>query len=173
MTDIISSLAIPAVIAVLCFCFIRKQNAFESFVKGAREGLSTVVSVLPAMTLLLVALSMFSESGAADGLSAAVSPIADRIGIPAGIIPLVITRPFSGSAATAAYTDVLSRFGADSREAFCASVIMGSGDTLVYVISVYYSVTRVKKTKYVFPVSLFCAVFCVFFACILTSLFYK
>ena len=38
-----------------------------------------------------------------------------------------------------AYSALLDKFGADSFESFAASVIMGSGDTLVYVISVYYS----------------------------------
>ncbi len=173
MLEKLSSLTIPAIILILCICFMKDSRLFDSFVTGAHEGLKTTVSILPTLTLLVVALTMFNSSGAADGISALITPLCERMGVPAGIIPLVITRPFSGSASTAAYASLLDKFGADSLEAFIASVIMGSGDTLVYVISVYYSVTRVKKSRYVLPVAIFVSVFAVFFSCILARIFHR
>ena len=166
----ISSLAVPAVILLFCFCLVR-GSAYESFMKGAKDGLKTSLSVFPVMTLLIVSLSMFSASGAAEMISSFLSPVCSRLGVPEGIIPLVVMRPFSGSASTAAYSALLDKFGADSFESFAASVIMGSGDTLVYVISVYYSAVKAKKSGYVFPVSAFVALFAVFFGCILARLF--
>lgn len=173
MAEMISSLIIPLVLVVLCVCFVKNCGTMDSFLKGAREGLNTTVKILPTMVLLLTALSMFNGSGAAEGISEALAPITEPLGIPSGLIPLIVTRPLSGSASTASYTSVLESFGADSFESFAASVIMGSGDTLVYVISVYYSATRVKKTRYVFPTAVFVMLFSVFFSCVLAHLFYR
>lgn len=172
MTELISSLVIPIVLVVLCVCFIRDDGMMDSFLRGARDGLATTVKILPTMVLLLVSLYLFTGSGAADGLSSLLSPYTTTLGIPSGLIPLILTRPFSGSASTAAYTTLLDTFGADSFEGFAASILMGSGDTLVYVISLYYSATRVKKTCYVFPIAVFVMLFSIFFSCVLAHLFY-
>lgn len=171
MAEYASSFVIPAVLLVLCVCLIRDGSMMDSFLRGAKNGLFTVVNILPTMVLLLAALSLFTQSGAAGGIASLLEPYTTPLGIPAGLIPLVITRPFSGSASTAAYSALLDTYGADSFESFAASILMGCGDTLVYVISVYYSATRVKKTRYVFPVAVFVAVFAVFFSCVLAHFF--
>lgn len=168
----VSALAVPFVLLVLCGCFLKNGRLYDSFVAGAREGLQTAVNLLPTMTLLLTALTMFRESGAADGIARVLAPVCDRFGIPEGIVPLVITRPFSGSASTAAFADLLAEYGADSREAFAAALVMGCGDTLVYVVSVYFSVTRVRQTRCTVPAAVFTAVLGVVMACLLTNLFY-
>lgn len=173
MISTVSSLAVPVVLLALCVCFLRNGKLFDSFTEGAREGLRTAVGLLPTMVLLLSALTMFRESGAADGIAEVLAPLCDRVGIPEGIVPLVITRPFSGSASTAAFADLLAEYGADSREAFAAALVMGCGDTLVYVVSVYYSVTRVRRTRCTVPAAMFTAVLGVLAACILTNLLYK
>ena len=170
--EFISSLAAPVIVIIFCICLMRRRESYSSFVTGAHDGLKTALNVFPVMTMLLVSLSLFEASGAAVGLSSLLSPICVKLGIPEGIIPLIITRPFSGSASTAAYASVLSEYGADSIESFAASIIMGSGDTLVYVISVYYSAVKVKKAGHVFPISVFVALFAVFFGCTLARIFY-
>ena len=108
----ISSLAVPAVILLFCFCLVRgRGSAYESFMKGAKDGLKTSLGVFPVMTLLIVSLSMFSASGAAEMISSFLSPVCSRLGVPEGIIPLVVMRPFSGSASTAAYSALLCGVG--------------------------------------------------------------
>ncbi len=170
--ETLSLTAVPFVLAVLCVCFMKDSSLTASFIKGASEGLRTIVNILPTMTLLIVSLSLFNASGAARGISSFISPVCKFLGIPSGIIPLVITKPFSGSASTAAYSSVLDTFGADSFESFAASVLLGSGDTIVYVISVYYSATRVRSTKYVFPAAFFVYIFSIFLSCSLARIFF-
>jgi len=170
--EILSQAVTPAALVILCLCFLRSGNLFDSFVKGAKNGLKTTVNILPTLTLLLVSLSLFNASGAASGISSVISPACEFLGIPSGIIPLVITKPFSGSASTASYASILETFGADSIEGFASSILMGSGDTLVYVISVYYSATRVKNTRHVFPAAIFVYIFGVFLSCVLARIFF-
>lgn len=169
--EIISSAAAPVIVTVFSLCLIKSGN-ISAFTDGAKKGLETALGVFPIMTLLLVSLSMFEASGAADLLSRVFEPICTALGIPAGIVPLIVTRPLSGSAAVAAYSEVLEKFGADSFESFAASVIMGSGETLVYVISVYYSSSKSRRARCVFPIAAFVSLLAVYLGCTAARLFY-
>ena len=170
----VSALAVPAVIgAVGALMLFGKRNYFDSFLAGARRGLDTAVRLLPTLVALLVAIRMLNASGAVDLLCSLLAPPLDRIGVPAELLPLLLTRPFSGSAATAAYSDLLARLGADSFPALCASVIMGSSDTVVYIIGVYLSYANAKNSRYAYPVAFAVMLFCVFLSCLVCRLWFK
>jgi len=147
-----------------------KRPYFDAFLQGAREGLDTAVRLLPTLVALLVAVGMLRASGAIETVGAWLSPVLERAGVPSELLPLLLTRPFSGSAATATYSSLLERLGADSFAAVCASVVMGSSDTAVYVVTVYFSSVGIKRTRYALPVALLLMLFCVFFSCFLCRL---
>lgn len=171
MIEAISALSVPMIAALAgAIMLFGKQNYFEAFVRGAKEGLNTAVRLLPTLSALLVAISMLSACGILDYISAFLAPLAQRIGVPSQLLPLLITRPFSGSASTAAYTALLDRVGADSFAGLCASVIFGSSDTVVYVITVYFSSVGIKQTRWSFPCAFAVMLFCVFFSCFLCRL---
>ena len=94
------------------------------------------------------------------------------LGIPSKLFPLIISRPLSGAAANASFASLASDCGANSFEVFAAAVIMGSSDTLVYVLFVYFSQTRVKKTLYAFPAAAAVAVFSLFVSLFFARLFF-
>lgn len=170
----VSAFAIPAVIgAVGALMLAGKKNYFDSFLVGAGRGLDTAVRLLPTLVALLVAIRMLTASGAVDLLCKLLTPFFDRIGVPAELLPLLLTRPFSGSASTAAYSDLLARLGADSFPALCASVIMGSSDTVVYIIGVYLSFVGAKKSRYAYPIAFAVMLFCVFLSCLVCRLWFK
>lgn len=163
MAEFISSLVIPAILLVTSALMLSgKTDYFSVFLSGAKEGLRSAAGLVPTMVILCAALGMFRESGAAQALADLLSPIGDLIGIPAGLFPLIITRPLSGGAASATFASVAEQFGADSFEAFAGAIIMASSDTLVYIICVYFSATRAKKTGYAFPAAAAVAVLSLF-----------
>ena len=169
-----ATLAIPLIIlAVGILMILGKTDYFQVFLKGAEEGFRTAVGLLPTLVLLLTAVSMLRASGATELLSRVLSGPADRIGVPSEIVPLILTRPLSGSASSAMFSSLLEEVGADSLAAACAAVIMGSSDTVVYIISVYFSSVKVKKTSYALPLSFAVMIFCVFFSCFITNLCFK
>ncbi len=176
MTELISSLAVPAVITVaaviMLFPRISHGDGVELFVKGARQGLSTAVSMLPTLVLLNVTVALFSASGLAGLLASLISPLTDILGIPSEILPLLLTRPVSGSASTAVFSDILEQYGADSLPALCAAVILGSSDTLAYVTAVYFSSVGVRRTRYTYPAALAVMLLCVFLACLLVRMLF-
>ncbi len=167
MIEVLASLVIPAVLLLCSVLMLKmKKRGGEAFMRGARHGLECTVSLMPSMLLLCVGLSMFTHSGAVEMLTKWLGGACEAVGIPTGIIPLVITRPVSGAASTAAFSSLLEQFGADSREGMCASVLMGSSDTLIYVISVYFSAAvGVQRTRYAFAAAGIVMVFCVWLSC--------
>ena len=174
MIEYISSLAIPLILVLVgCLMLFGKTPYFDSFVEGAREGLKSALSLLPTLVALMAGVGMLRASGFTEVLSAAISPITDKVGIPSELLPLLLVRPFSGSASTATFSALLDEYGADSFISLCASVIMGSSDTLVYVISVYFSSVGIKKSRYAIPCAIVVMVFCVVFSCIVCRLWFK
>lgn len=154
------------------FMLFGKRDYFAAFTRGASEGLHTAVKLLPTMVALMVAVAILNASGAVDLLSEVLTLPAERLGVPSELLPLLVTRPFSGSASTAAYSTLLSEVGADSFVGMCASVIFGSSDTVVYVISVYFSSVGIRRTRWAFPCAFAVMLFCIFFSCFLCRLWF-
>lgn len=169
----VSAYVIPTLI--LCVALIvlfGKGDYFSSFLDGAREGVKSSFSLLPTMCALIVGVSMLSASGASELIAGVLRPLLDLLGVPSEIFTLILTRPLSGSASIATFTDILNTLGPDSFGALCASVILASSDTVIYVICVYFSGSGIRKTRYALPVALFVSLFCVFLSCILCRVFF-
>ncbi|MBQ8309589.1 MAG: spore maturation protein [Clostridia bacterium] len=173
MLETVSALAMPTVVvAVGLLLLFGKSNYFDSFLRGAKQGLQISVNLLPTLVALMVAVAMLNASGATETLSNLLSPVAAHVGIPTELLPLLLTRPFSGSASTAAYSTLLEQVGADSLAGLCASVIFASSDTVVYVIAVYFSSVNIRHTRYAFPCAFAVMLFCIFFSCFLCRLWF-
>ena len=164
----VTAYLIPLLMGAIGVCMLfGKRPYFEDFVTGARSGLETAVRLCPTLVALLVAVGMLRASGALETVGAWLAAPLGMLGVPSELLPLLLTRPFSGSAATASFSALLDEVGADSLAGLCASVIMGSSDTVVYVITLYFSSVGVKKTRYALPVALLISLFCTFFCCFL------
>ena len=172
MIGLISSLVIPSVLLMAGLLMFRHGEYFGVFVKGAMSGLSCTAEFVPTMVLLISALYMFTSGGAAELLTSLLTPLCELLSLPAEIVPLAVTRPVSGSASTATFASLIESCGPDSYPAVTAAIMMGSSDTLVYVIAVYFSKTRVKSTARVFFIAILCSVLCLFLSSILARVFF-
>lgn len=144
-----TSFIIPAIIAfILIFGAVKGVNVFDEFIAGAKEGIKTSVSILPALIALMTCVGMFKASGGLDVITYALSPITELLHIPKEIVPLALLRPISGSGALCVYKDILSSYGADSTTGRIASVLMGSSETTFYTIAVYFGAARVHRTRH-------------------------
>jgi len=147
--NIISSFAIPAFIfMVLIYGHLSGVNVYNSFVEGAKEGLTTAVKVLPYMVAMFVAIGIFRTSGAMDILVGLISPFVESVGIPAQILPLVIMRPMSGSASMGILAELFKVYGPDSFIGRIASTVMGSTETIFYTLSVYFGAVGIKRIRH-------------------------
>ena len=152
MTDYI----VPLILFVsMALALGRKENAYDIMLTGAAGGLRLIVPILPALMWLLCAVHMLQASGAADAISALLSPVFARSGIPPETALLVLVRPLSGRAALAVGADLMARYGPDSTVGRTAAVMLGSTETTFYTISVYFGAAGIRKTRYTIPAALF------------------
>lgn len=148
-------IVIPAVLLLLLLSGVfRRVPVYDAFLKGAKDGLGTAVTILPCLVAMLVAVAVLEASGAMESLLSAVSPAMRALGIPEGALPVMLMRPFSGSASLAMLEKTMATYGADSVEGRVASVMMGSSETIFYTASLYLAVAGVKKARHAIPSAL-------------------
>ena len=146
----------------------KKENAYDLILSGASDGLKLLASIVPALILLLTAVTMLRASGAVSLLSRLLAPVFSFFGIPPETALLVLIRPLSGSAALAVGAELMAEHGVDSLIGRTAAVMLGSTETTFYTISVYFGAAGIKKTRYTVPAALF-ADFVGFFMASLTA----
>ena len=142
----ISLTFIPLLIGfILLYGTLKRVPTYESFVEGGKEGIKIAVSIIPFLVGMLVAISIFRASGALDALMNWIRPLMKTMGVPAEIVPLLIIRPISGTAALGMTSDLIAVNGPDSFIGRLASVLQGSTDTTFYVLTVYFGAVGIKK----------------------------
>ena len=142
--NFISLWALPfIIILILTMGLIKKVPIYEVFTDGAKEGFKVSVNIIPYLVAIIAAVSMFKASGAIDILKHFTSGL-----LPPDIIPLIITRPLSGSAALGVFSNIVDTLGADSYTAKLAAIMVGSSETTFYVLAVYFGSVGIKKLRY-------------------------
>ena len=169
----ISSLFIPIlVLVVIIYGAYKKVNVYDSFVSGAKEGLPMVSSMFFSLLAMIFGVNIFLKSGVIDYFFDFLKPILVFINIPLEVLPIAIMRPLSGSFGLALLNDMYKVYGPDSFISVLASVIQGSSDTTLYVITLYFGTVGIKKIKYALWVGLLTDLFMVIMALILIPLFF-
>lgn len=167
IVNMISIWAIPLIIVtIVVYGYLKGVKVYEVFVEGAKEGFATAITVMPFLVAMLVAIGIFDASGAMKLLTKILSPITNLIGIPSEIVPMALMRPLSGGGAQGLMVEIFKTYGPDSFIGRVAATMMGSTETTLYVLTVYYGSIAVKNTRHSLPVGLLADL-----AGILTSVF--
>lgn len=147
---------VPLLLITASVLALRKgENTYDLLLTGAADGLKLLVTILPALILLLTSVTMLRASGAVALISRWLSPVFGFFGIPPETALLVLIRPISGSAALAVGADLMREYGTDSVIGRTVAVMLGSTETTFYTISVYFGAAKVRKTRYAIPAALF------------------
>jgi spore maturation protein B len=127
---------------------LMRQNVFDDFITGAKDGFKVVIDILPTLIGLMVAIGILRASGLLDNLATVLQPVTDFLHFPSEAVPLVIVKMFSSSAATSLLLDIYKEHGPDSYLGRLVSIIMSSTETIFYTLAVYFMAAGVKKTRY-------------------------
>ncbi|KNY27153.1 spore maturation protein [Pseudobacteroides cellulosolvens] len=139
----------PLIFAVILIAgAIKNVKVYDVFVENAKEGISTIVKIIPSLIGLMVAIGVFRASGALDIIIYAAKPFASLLGIPSEALPLAFLRPISGSASLALVSDIMKNFGPDSYVGRVVSTMMGSTETIFYTLTVYYGSVGIKNIRH-------------------------
>ena len=145
MSDIIIPMLIFFIVG---YGMVSGVKVYESFLKGAKDGLKIVVDIVPTLIGLLVAVGMLRASGFFDMLGKLLGPATETVGLPAQLLPLLIVKMFSSSAATGLVLDIFKTLGPDSYAGLVTSILMSCTETVFYTMSVYFLAAKVTKTRY-------------------------
>ncbi len=152
----ISEFIIPLLVFyIVGYGLIQKHKVYEEFIDGAKDGLKTVVSILPTLIGLMVGVRVLRASGLLDAIGNLIGKLCEPVGIPASVVPVIIVRLFSSSAATGLCLDIFKSYGTDSYAGFMVSILMSCTETVFYTMSVYYLAAKVSKTRWTLPGALF------------------
>lgn len=136
---------------IVGFGILAKRPVFDDFLQGAREGIQTVVGILPTLIGLMAAVGVLRNSGFLDALVSAMEIPAEMVQIPVALIPILLVRVISNSAAVGFVLDLFQTYGADSYEGMAASILMGCTETVFYTMSVYFMTVGIRKTRWTLP----------------------
>ena len=151
MTDYL----VPLLLLGICILALHKQeNAYGILLEGAFDGMKLMTTLVPALVMLLTAVTMLRASGALKLLEGFCAPVFSCFGIPPETALLVLIRPISGSAALAVGGELMAQYGVDSEIGRTVAVMLGSTETTFYTISVYFGAAGVHKTRYTIPAAL-------------------
>ena len=152
---LMTQLLVPCVLAgTALYGTLRRVDVYGALVQGAGQGLETLTRIAPALICLLTAVSMVRASGLLQALASWLSPVLGRLGLPPELLPLMLVRPISGSAALGVGADLINTYGPDSVLGRMAAVMLGSTETTLYTIAVYFSAAGITRTRYALPAAL-------------------
>ena len=133
---------------IVGFGLLSGRPVLDDFIDGAKDGMKTVAGILPTLVGLMVSVGVLRASGFLDFLGKMLMAPAALIHLPPQIVPVILVRLVSNSAATGLVLDIFKEFGTDSSIGLIASILMSSTETVLYCMSVYFGFVGIRKTRY-------------------------
>lgn len=149
LVSMVSNFLIPLVLFyIIGYGLLNREKVYDIFIGGVKDGFRIVIDIAPTLVGLMVAVGIIRASGALNLLADSLAPIGAFFGIPAEVLPVILVRMFSTSAANGLVFDLFKEFGTDSKIGLLASVIMSCTESLFYIMSVYFLAVKIKKTRW-------------------------
>lgn len=145
----LSNIMIPLIVFyIVGYGIASGVRVYETFVEGAKEGLKTVVSIMPTMVGLMIAVGVLRSSGLLEFIAGLLRTPLSYLKVRSELVPLFCVKMFSSSAAAGLLLDTYKKYGTDSYLGMAASLMMSSTETIFYTMSVYFLAAKVTKTGY-------------------------
>ncbi|WP_143869635.1 nucleoside recognition domain-containing protein [Catenovulum sediminis] len=144
-------LILSFVCLVLFVASIKKVEAYQHFVEGAKEGFEIAVKIIPYLLAMLIAISLLRSSGLLQGLLDSIRYICILLAFDTAFVdalPTAFLKPLSGSGARAMMVETMNTYGADSFAGRLSSVMQGSTETTFYVLAVYFGSVGIRYTRH-------------------------
>jgi spore maturation protein SpmA len=170
------------ILLIVAYCILHEKifkkngtNIFDSFVNGAKDGFATGLRVLPYMIAMLVALSIFRNSGLMDIVMSGITKVMNLFHVDSEItnaVPVALMRPFSAGGSRGFMLDAMKTFGPDSLTGQLSCLFQGAAETTFYVIALYFGSVSVKDTRYTLSIMLLVDLVCILTAVFVSLLFF-
>ena len=139
----LSEAMVPLIIFyIVGFGILSKRPVFDDFMNGAKDG------IMPTLIGLMTAVGVLRASGFLDFLGELLKNPASWLCLPAPVVPVILVRLVSNSAATGLVLDIFKEYGTDSYVGMLTSILMSCTETVFYCLSIYFGTVKIKKTRY-------------------------
>ncbi len=131
--------------------WFKKNNIYDDFIDGAKQGFEVAVKLIPYLVAMLVAIGLLRTSGVLDGAVWVLDKGFSALGINTDFIqalPTALMKPLSGSGARAMMLETMHHFGVDSFPATVSAIMQGSTETTFYVLAVYFGSVGIKHVRH-------------------------
>ena len=154
----IANIILPLItLIVIIYAIYKKVNIYDEFISGVKEGLQMSLEIFPSIFTIIISVTVLVKS---NFLNDIISLININI-FPKEILPIAILRPISSSSTMMLLNEILSTYGPDSLIGKISSIIAGSTDTTIYIISTYYASIKIKKIRQSLVIGLLADLTCV------------
>ena len=127
----LSDLMVPVLIFyVVGLGLLMKQDVFGDFLNGAKDGMRTVIGIVPTLIGLMAAVGVLRSSGFLEEFGKLLGTVLEPAGIPGLLL------------------DLYKEAGCDSFAGRAASIMMSCTETVFYTMAVYFGAVHIKKTRY-------------------------
>lgn len=169
-----ASIIIPIIVLfIIIYGFKKNVAIYEKFLIGVEEGLKTALNIFPSMFTMIICINVLLKSNIINDIVNLLEPLFNILNYPKELVSLAIMRPISGSSSLVLMDSILKTNGPDSFVGRVASVLQGSSDTTIYILSLYFSSVGIKKTKYSLIVGLLADLMAVIFSLITINLLFN
>ena len=128
----------------------KRAPIYDLFIEGAKNGLKTAVEIMPFLKGIFIAINSLTSSGILNLIDVLLAPVLTALEVPAQLLPLMFLRAISGSGSMIILQDILENVGPDSYAGRVACVMAGGCETVIYVLALYFGVTKVKQMRHAF-----------------------
>lgn len=169
-----ANILIPSIVLfIIIYGFKQNIPIYEKFLQGVEEGIQTALKIFPTIFAMVISINILLESNLINDIATHLSPLLKIINFPKELLTLAIMRPISGSSSLVITENILRNSGADTFIGRVASVLQGSSDTTIYILSLYFSSVGIKKIKYSLIVGLLADLMAVIFSIITIKLLFN
>ena len=164
---------IPSIVLfVIIYGIHKKIDIYDVFLKGVKEGLQMILKIFPTMFAMVVAIDVLVKSNIINDMTKIIEPVLSLMHFPKELLSLAIMRPISGSSSLVIMNNLLRTHRPDSYIGRIASVLQGSTDTTIYILSLYFSSVGIKKTRYALFVGLMADLCAIILSVVVIQLFF-
>lgn len=157
--NLFSNILVPSIILyIVVYGKCKNIDIYDSFIKGAIDGLKSAWSIAPYIIGIFLAIAIFKCGKGIEILEFIFMPIAKLMSIPKELIGLIIVKPLSGSGALGMYTELAQRVGVDTITERMGATIVGASETIFYTMAIYYGSLKIKNTRHTLTCAMICHV---------------
>lgn len=148
-----SVLLFSIIITFIVVAIFKKVNIYDAFIEGAKDGFKVAVMIIPFLIAMLVAVGVFTASGAMDFVINGLESFFAFMGMDTRFVeglPTAFMKPLSGGGARGLMVESWGEnyTMVDSFVGKLTSILQGSTETTFYVLAVYFGSVKIKNIRY-------------------------